>query len=678
MEGSEHDQEKIERLRRAMYSRTLSEKLKDRPRREFEAEGSAVGENFVRHDAGVPGSVVAPRTIGLARTALWWVLGGAILFFILAVGFFGYYFFLGAGSGDSSSSNITIAVSGPPQIEGGAPTELQISVANHNSIPLQLADLVITYPDGTRSPTDFSTQLPSQRITLGTIEAGGVRQGTVSAVLAGNAGDTSDIKVELDYHIAGSSAIFVASTDYSVLFSSSPLSIAVDGNSETISGQPVQVTVSVASNTNDPVRDVLLTAQYPFGFKFSSATPAPDASGFWQLGDLSPGQKKTITILGSLSGSQGDQRIFHFNAGTRTDATSTTIQTPLANSEFTMTISQPFLGLAVSVNGTAGQGVVVSPGDTVTVSVNWQNNLPTAITNAVIVARLTGVPIDGTTVKSSNGFYRSTDGVVLWDKTTDADLTTLAPNARGVVSFSFQMPTSDLLKSVLNPGLDISVNAAGDRVSETGVPQNLQAATDQKIAVASDLQLSAQALYYSNPFGSTGPIPPKAGTETTYTLVLTVTNTTNKISSAAVTAQLPSYVRWVGIRSPASEKVYFDGKLYDNGQITPPPNGDPCQGTMGVCWSLGTIDAGAGLNGTAPRRAAIEIGFDPSTSQIGQQPAILQSLKLTGIDTSTGASMSRSATPDLTTNLTLYAKSSPDILLTPDPGFSSANATVVK
>jgi hypothetical protein len=77
------------------------------------------------------------------------------------------------------------------------------------------------------------------------------------------------------------------------------------------------------------------------------------------------------------------------------------------------------------------------------------------------------------------------------------------------------------------------------------------------------------------------------------------------------------------------------------------------------------VDAGVGLNGTAPRQAAIAIGFTPSTSQIGQQPALLQQISLSGTDASTGATAYRTAS-DVTT----------DIL--GDPGFSSANATVVK
>src|SRR6185503_17496595 len=107
------------------------------------------------------------------------------------------------------------------------------------------------------------------------------------------------------------------------------------------------------------------------------------------------------------------------------------------------------------------------------------------------------------------------------------------------------------------------------------------------ISMASELELIAEGLYYTNPFGSVGPMPPKANNETTYALVFTITNTTNKVTHAALHADLPPSVRWLGIRSPNSEKVYFDGKLYNDQQTLPPPPGDPCQGVSGICWSIG-------------------------------------------------------------------------------------------
>ncbi len=287
---SEHEKEKIERLRRAMYSRSLSDKLHDRERRTLDVDEADVNDDFVRPEVQVSGLRVAPRAISFARHALWWLLGGALIFFLGALGFFGYYFLIGGGSLAASPNNISITVTGSPQIEGWTPTELQVVVTNHNNAALELADHVITYPNGTRSPTDFSTPLESQRITLGTVAPGESRHGTVSAVFDGQTGEQSPVKVELEYRMGGSSAIFVASTSYTLVFSSSPLSIAIEGNGETISGQPVQITATVASNTEAPVRDVLLFAQYPFGFKLSSASPPPGADGLWHLGELQPGQ----------------------------------------------------------------------------------------------------------------------------------------------------------------------------------------------------------------------------------------------------------------------------------------------------------------------------------------------------------------------------------------------------
>ena len=658
---SDHEKERIERLRRAMYSRQLENKIGTRPRRELRQTPEMTPDDWQRPEAGAPGEIIAPRTIGLARKVLWWLLVSSVVFFIGAVLFFGYYFTLGSGSFGASPTNIDIAVSGPPQVQSGETTKLQIVITNKNKVPLELADLVLTYPQGTRSPTDYSTDLPSQRISLGSIEPGGSRQGTVSAVFAGEAGSQENVKIELEYHLSGSNAIFVASQDYDLTLSSSPITISIDGNSETVSGQPVEFTVTAGSNANAPLHDVLLHIDYPFGFKFTSSDPKPIANNLWALGDIAPGERKGVTIRGSLVGQSGDNRVFQINAGTRDAASSTAITTTLSNSQYALSISQPFLGLAVSVNNQSSKSVIAAPGDAVTVNVNYQNNLTTEITNAIVVARLSGVQIDGSTVHTNDGFFRSTDDTVLWDKsTTDRALTSLSPGDKGTLSFSFTMPTSDQLKNVRDPHLTISVNAAGDRVGETGVPQTLQSVTESNIRLATDLQMNAQALYYANPFGSSGPMPPKAGTETTYALVFTITNTTNKLSNVKVTASLPSYVRWIGSYAPASETLSFN----------------QADGTF--TWNIGDLAAGVGVNGTAPKQLAIAVGLTPSTSQIGQQPALVKGITLTGIDVATGASVSRTTTPDVSTNLSQLSESGGQAIVGTDPGFSPANATVVK
>lgn len=644
-----------------MYSRDLSEKLHPRERRQLDPTRPIVGDDFVTREEPVAGSVIAPRTIGYTRKVLWGLLTLSIVFFIAAFSFFVYYFTLGGGSGSASAKNIDITISGPAQVAGGDSTKLQIVLTNRNKVPLELADLVITYPEGTRTPADFKTDFPSQRIPMGTIYPGDSKQGTVTAVFSGESNEHKTVKVELEYHVQGSSAIFVASKTYDIVLNSAPIAISVEGNMQTISGQPVQLTIDVSSNSSAPIRDVLVHVDYPFGFKFTNATPAAVGPNLWAVGDLAPGDHKTIVLGGTMSGESGDNRVFRIQAGTRSSPNASNISTQIAESSFTMEVSQAFLGLSVSANKQTGSSAIAAPGESVTVTVGYQNNLSTVITDAVVVARLTGLEIDGSDVHTNDGFYRSSDNTVLWDKTTtNGALGTLTPGAKGTLQFTFQMPSSEALKNIVNPKLAISINAAGKRVSETGVPQNLQSAARQDIKLTSDLQINAQALYYANPFGSSGPMPPKANTETTYAIVFTVTNTTNTLHKAKLTATLPAYVRWIGTYVPNSEKLTFNSS---DGTFT---------------WDLGDIAQNVGVAGNPPRQIAISIGLTPSASQIGQQPILIQNVTLTATDEASGKVVTKKATPDVTTNLLQVGKSSSESVVGTDPGFSPTNATVVK
>jgi len=470
------------------------------------------------------------------------------------------------------------------------------------------------------------------------------------------------VKVAVEYKLANSNATFTASSDYAFTFSTAPLSLVVDSNDETVSGQQMQMSFGIISNASQPIPDVVLSTTYPFGFKPISSDPAfsnSDAGSLgWHLGTLMPGERKTITLQGTLTGNAGEAKIFHVTAGTMQNTASSSATT-LADATKAVTVAQPFLSLGLSVDGaSSSQAVAVTPGQQVTVNVRYKNNLDVAIDNAVVVAKLSGLPIDGTSIHPNQGFYRSTDSAVLWDKTTTqsdyssttpSGLASLPSGQDGTLSFTFTVPDSTALAGIPNPTITISVSASGQREGQTGVPVNEQSTISQKIAVASDLQILSQGLYFTNPFGVSGNMPPKAEQETSYAVVLAITNTTNAIKDAKVTATLPPYVRLIGNHYlPSVKKVSFNG-------------------TTGIfTWNVGHIDPGAGLNGVSPRQVIIELGFTPSTSQIGQTPVLLQDITLTGTDTLTGETVTRKPKTSLTTNIA------------GDPGFSSANAEVVR
>src|SRR3989344_5522280 len=319
MPPSDHEKEKIERLRRAMYSRTYADKLGPRERRSLESEHSGVPEDWAHKPEALRPedlpleAMLRPQRKKQSYSVLKLTLLVAAVFFIGAIIFFGYYLFFG-GASSISARNIDIAITGPANIAGGEPVNLQVTVTTHNREPLEEAELVVAYPGGTRlDPASCSES--SCRVTLGMIEPGNSAAIKLPAVYQGTAGQRATVHMNVEYHLGGSVSTFVASSDYAFVFSSSPLSISVEGNTETVSGQLMQLTLTVLSNASQPIPDVLLSATYPFGFRFSSAEPRPGQNGLWQLGTLNPGEKREITINGALSGETGDSRIFSFSAG---------------------------------------------------------------------------------------------------------------------------------------------------------------------------------------------------------------------------------------------------------------------------------------------------------------------------------------------------------------------------
>lgn len=653
------DEEKIERLRRAMYSRSLSPRFKDRPRRELSEEKPTAPEEWLGEEPpeGAPLiEKIAPKAFAGAQALARWVLLGAVIFFLGAAGFFAYFFTFGAGAAPTPPS---IVISGPPNVTGGEMTELQILVTNRSRSKLETADLIVTFPPGTRASQSLPYDIPDYRISLGEITSGEARQIPVRAVYAGSQGERATVGVEVEYRLAGSSSIYAESAEYEIAFSSSPVSIAIEGNTETISGQLTILTATVSSNAPAVTKDVLLSADFPFGFSFSSSDPRALKPGLWSLGDLKPGESKTVEIRGTLSGEAGDERVFRFAAGTRKSPDSSSVDTKLSEFAHRMAISEAFLGLAISVNDDRNKNIVVGPGEEVTVTIEWQNNLSAPITDAIIVARLSGLAIDGQLVRTSDGFYRSSDAALLWDKTTtNSRLANIGPGERGEVSFSFRMPESEEIVSLREPRLTISVNASGKRLSESDVPSSLQATVARTIKLSSDVEIVAQGLYADNPFGSFGPMPPKAGEETQYGILFTVTNTTNTIKNAKMTAVLPNYVRYTGMYLAASEDVAFDNR---DGTIT---------------WKIGDIPSSTGTGASPPRQMILGIGFTPSTNQIGSQPILVRDITLMGFDPAVtgtgGGGFSSTSTP--------ITKTAPNVTtnILGDSGFTATKATVVR
>jgi len=567
-------------------------------------------------------------------------------FFLISLGFFVLtavvslvIFF--SGRNVVSQGNIEINVSGASFAVGGEKLPLLIEIKNKNRVDLELADLVVEYEKG-----GLEGEITRLRQPLGDIPAGGVVNKLVEPVLLGEEGSAKELRIALEYRLKNSNAIFVKETKHSVVLSSAPLIITFDGPSSVSPEQDFVFSVKVVSNSRESLSHLNLSLRYPPGFIFGESEPqASFSNNFFDLGDLPTGGERTIKIRGKLLGGAGEARTLAMEVGEADAAVAGKLKSVYSTKLQTISLVPPFVEARISVFGEYKDEYAARSQDEIPVTINWSNNLSTQINNLEIRAKISGL-FDKKSVKATNGFYDSANDVIIFDKTNNGDFATVPPGSRGTVEFSLSslpLYSGNILQTDPQIAVEVSVKGLQPALGTIAEISNFER---KVIKISSDLQLLAKALHFSGPLTNTGPIPPKADTETTYTIVWTITNTSNNVTKAKVSAILPPYVKFIGQVTPATEPLSFN------------------ENSREVVWRPGSVVRGAGFTASS-KEVAFKISFRPSQNQVGASPTIIGEANLVG--------------EDVFTKQTLQSRRSGlDIRLADDVGFPAGGGVVVE
>lgn len=597
------------------------------------------------HDHSPTGSIIMSK-ISRHHTPVKWFFVGAVVFFLASL--LAAVFFFSGDRNLVSANKIEITVTGPVVSAAGEVLPLAIEVRNTNATALQLADLLIEYPPGTRMPEDVTNELLRYRASLGTIGPGERVATTTKAILFSEEGSEQKISVSLEYRVAGSSAIFSKESSFAVRIGASPLTLSVSAPKTINSGQDVEMVLSVTSNTSVLLEDVVVAANYPFGFLFSKGDPEPTFSDtVWSLGDIEPKGKRTIRIQGTLSGQDEEDRIFRFSSGIATRGDVTKVGSVFAQVDHTVKVARPFVDTRMVINGSAEDSVTVNPGGTAKVEITWNNNLATRLVDGVIVVKLEGEAVNERRVSSTDGFYDSTRNTITWTKVNTKELKVIDSGSGGKVAFSFDvLPTDTSGSGRLDPEITASLAFTATAVSEDETPKEIRSDRVATVLVGSDVRLSSEALRTTGPLENSGPMPPRVEQKTTYTILWSIANAVNDLTEAEVRAVLPPYIQWEGFVSPSSEDISYQSS------------------TREVVWRPGKIRAGTGFS-TPARTVAFQIGLTPSVTQIDTTPTLLEDSILSAVDSTVGKNIGDTAY-EINTNL--YT----------DPGFDASWSRVIE
>jgi hypothetical protein len=262
-------------------------------------------------------------------------------------------------------------------------------------------------------------------------------------------------------------------------------------------------------------------------------------------------------------------------------------------------VAKPFVSVELALNGIRQPVVSVDRGTNIQVDVAWANNLPTRVQNVEIQIKLNGSILNKATVRTGQGFFRSSDTTVLFSKETDTRLAVVEPGESGISTFEFAtLPVGQ--GSFQSPQIILSANVKANRSTEGGVIDTVASSAEAILQVATDLVLTPVLTKVSGPF------PPKVDTVTTYSVTWLLQNSANAIANTKVTGILPSYVAWAG--NASSPDVTYN----DNDRT--------------ITWSVGD------MNANASRSVSYQISLTPSLTQAGGVPVLVSTQKINTFD----------------------------------------------
>lgn len=557
------------------------------------------------------------------------ILVVSIIFFLFAggVALFGFW----RGGNTVSPQNISLAALGPVAAPAGEVLAFEVTIVNYNDSELSSVDLVVAYPDDTRKPGNLSEPLLRYRESLGALAPRESISRRLLLVPFGEQGAARKVSVRVEYRAEGSNAIFSRESEYAFTINAAPVTVVVKAPKEASPGQPFDIALEISSNASSVIRGLLVRAEYPTGFRLARSTPAPAfGDTIWQLGDLAPQAKQTLRVSGRIDAAEAEERAFRFFVGTESPKNEKALGTLFLIESPSITLSKPPVSVDAVINGTRGEIFSANKTGPFRVDIPWSNNLGVKITDLEITAKLDGVIFDRTSVMGS-GRYDAANGSLVWDKRERTTLAVIDPGEAGSESFSFSLlPFATDPSRFKNASLLLHIFIRGKRLDETGAAQEVVSTLSKEIRVASTLSLSTRLSFGSGPLTNTGPVPPRAGQETTLTVSWSLSNSSNGVADARVSATLPSFVKWLDAVSPPSERVSYN-----------PEGGE-------VVWEAGDMSAGVGF-GSSPKEVSFQVALLPSVGQVGIAPVVIGAARAIARDRFTGTDTESPQRPALTT-----------------------------
>ncbi len=511
-----------------------------------------------------------------------------------------------------SKEELKLEIFGPREAALGQEVEYVVKYKNNGDFRLESPSLVFTAPDfSIKDDKIFTKEVLDAEKLGGAIYPGEEKSYTFKFRVAGKAGEAKIAKASVSYQPKNLSARYESSTTFTTIMKEAPLDLEMDLSSTVEADKSFHLKINYFSNVDWLLTDLRVSVDYPAGYSFSQSSPKSFDKNEWVIPVLNKNQSGTIDIVGQLSGSLDEGKVFRARIGMWKDGQ----YMQLREIEKGARIVKPTVALRQTINGDANY--TAKPGEWLHYEVYYKNVSDKELYNLVLVDSLEGDLFDLTTIKSETGSFRPGDNSLVFDWKQNSQLAYLPMANEGKVEFWIKL--KDDLSRLNRPELANKVMIGPAR-------------EDFVTKISSKLELAQKAFYSDEIFGNTGPLPPQAGMATTYTVTWQAKNYYSNVKAAAVRAILPPEAQFVS--GKIFPEIQTAGLTYN-------------EATREIVWNIGDMVAGQGLV-SSPLNVSFQIAVSPMNSQIGGTAGIIGQAVIRGSDEWTEA-MLESAAPVLDT-----------------------------
>jgi hypothetical protein len=469
--------DKLEGLEKKLYS--TNSDIRQKPRHDFKpAEPEQIPDDWIKN---VPQEFPKEKiVVGKPKMSFFTkIFITSLIFFVAALSYAFYIFVYKSGP---DAENVNIKVNAPVSIPTSQEFAFDILIENNNLLEMQGVNLSFEYPEGTRSGKDISVPVTRERYEVENISSGSFLRETKRIYLFGEEGDTKEIKVKVSYTVTESTATFEKETSFNVLLKTSPIKLNVSSVSELTSGQELMFEVEVFSNSAKTLDNVLLKAEYPFGFSLESSTLNPSVgNNIWYIDKLEPTEAIKFTIKGKLQGQNNDDKLFKFNIGLKDEENSEEINVIFNSVSKNIVLVRPFLDIVLSVDDNKSSVFYLNPNRRHDIKIEYKNNTKDVIRDVDVVLKIDGPILVKETIKPGSGFYRSIDNSVIWDKTTFPEFEQLEVGESGQLVLSVSSDTLIGSQKYINPEVSLSAKVEGLRYEDVDVPEKIVSEVFKKL-----------------------------------------------------------------------------------------------------------------------------------------------------------------------------------------------------